>query len=253
MLSSVFFFQPLGQLAATLVALIVTASFKSSLTAGFKSSTDLSSSSDLYTFNCYQDQHCVRTVDIMWRIIIGLGAVPPVLALWFRLAILESPRYTADVLNENIQAYQQINLMGTNVKWRKRSRAIADYAMTGALSAGRSAGFEGAENSHLLVRGEVDGPLVAPRTSVQSITHNDVNDAVSNRPTVSAGRSQDTTDTSGIEPKDVAPNVPPGTPAPEAHVSSADDNSIKHYYWDLGHGWTLFACSLCWFCVDLPF
>jgi hypothetical protein len=28
---------------------------------------------------------------------------------------------------------------------------------------------------------------------------------------------------------------------------------INHYYGTLGHGWTLFACSLCWFCVDLPF
>jgi PHS family inorganic phosphate transporter-like MFS transporter len=112
MLSSVFFFQPLGQLAATLVALVVTASFKSSLTAGFKSNTGESLSGALYTFNCYQDQYCFRTVDIMWRIIIGLGAVPPVLALWFRLVILESPRYTADVLNENVQAYRQIHFMG---------------------------------------------------------------------------------------------------------------------------------------------
>jgi PHS family inorganic phosphate transporter-like MFS transporter len=252
MLSSVFFFQPLGQLAATLVALVVTASFKSSLTAEFKSNTGETPSSDLYTFNCYQDQNCVRTVDIMWRIIIGLGAVPPVLALWFRLAILESPRYTADVLNENVQAYKQISLMGGNADWRPAPRAGPDYAMTGALSTDPATG---AENRNLTACGAVEGASVRPKTSVRSITHDNANDAASNQPTTSAGRSQDTTDTSGIRPKDGAPNpnVPLGTPAQEARVSSADDNSIKRYYWELGHGWTLFACCLCWLCVDLPF
>ena len=253
MLSSVFFFQPLGQLAATLVALVVTASFKSSLTAGFENNTGESSSGDLYTFNCYQDQYCVRTVDIMWRIIIGLGAVPPVLALWFRLAILESPRYTADVLNENVQAYKQIHLIGSDVDWRRPSRAVPDSAVTEALSRGSATGFEGAENRRLIACGAVEGASVGPRTSVRSITHDDVNDVVSNQPTTSAGRSQDTTDTSGIGPKDAAPNVLPVTPTQETHVSSAGDNGIKHYYWELGHGWTLFACCLCWFCVDLPF
>ncbi len=33
----------------------------------------------------------------MWRLFIGLGAVPAVLALYFRLTIPETPRFTMDV------------------------------------------------------------------------------------------------------------------------------------------------------------
>jgi PHS family inorganic phosphate transporter-like MFS transporter len=253
MLSSVFFFQPLGQLAATLVALVITACFRNSLTAGFRGNPGESSSGDLFTFNCYQDEDCVRTVDIMWRIIIGLGAVPPVLALWFRLAILESPRYTADVLNENLQAFKQISLMGKDVGWRRPSKPVPDSAVTEALSRGRATGFEGAEDPDLMAHGAIQDASVGRRTLVRPISHGDINDAVSNQPTTSAERSQDTADISGIGPKDAVPNIPLGIPAEVVHVSSAGHNGIKHYYWDLGHGWTLFACSLCWFCVDLPF
>lgn len=253
MLSSVFFFQPLGQLAASLVALIVTACFKGSLTAGFQSNTGESSSGNLYTYNCYQDQNCVRTVDIMWRIIIGLGVVPLVLALWFRLAILESPRYTADVLNENMDAYKQIHLMGKHVDWRRSSRAVQVPAVVKVLSRGRATGSEGAENRHLTARGAVGSASVGSRGSVGPVTHDRVYDVVSNQPTNSAGQSQGITDTSGIRPKDAAPNELLDTPGQQAHASSAGDNGIRHYFRELGHGWTLFACCLCWFCVDLPF
>jgi PHS family inorganic phosphate transporter-like MFS transporter len=33
----------------------------------------------------------------MWRILIGLGAVPGVIALYFRLTIPETPRFTMDI------------------------------------------------------------------------------------------------------------------------------------------------------------
>jgi MFS transporter, PHS family, inorganic phosphate transporter len=212
MLGSVFFFQPLGQLAATLVALVVTASFKSSLTAGFQSSATENSSSDLYTYNCYQDQHCVRTVDMMWRIVIGLGAVPPVLALWFRLAILESPRYTADVLNENIKAYEHIHWMGLgdNIDWKQSPNAVPDSSVIQPSLRGHATGPEGHENGGPTAHGAFVGP--------------------------SAG----------------VPNENATDPDEKGHFLFEYEN-IKDYYWTRGHGWTLFACSLCWFCVDLPF
>ena len=38
----------------------------------------------------------------MWRLLIGLGCVPGVIALYFRLTIPETPRYTMDI-ERNVQ------------------------------------------------------------------------------------------------------------------------------------------------------
>jgi PHS family inorganic phosphate transporter-like MFS transporter len=52
----------------------------------------------------YKDQ--VNTdpayVDYIWRLLIGLGCVPGVIALYFRLTIPETPRFTMD-LERNIR------------------------------------------------------------------------------------------------------------------------------------------------------
>ncbi len=59
---------------ASLVALIVVAAYKDSIVAGN-----------------------VDRVDYCWRILIGLGCVPGVIALYFRLTIPETPRFTMDI------------------------------------------------------------------------------------------------------------------------------------------------------------
>lgn len=76
--------QGLGQLAASLMALIVVAAYKS----------DLSSVRDVSS--CHGE--CVAAVDKMWRIIIAFGGVPGWCALYYRLTIPETPRYTFDVM-----------------------------------------------------------------------------------------------------------------------------------------------------------
>ncbi|VVT49346.1 uncharacterized protein SAPINGB_P002225 [Magnusiomyces paraingens] len=43
------------------------------------------------------DHRCQKACDQMWRILIGFGAVPAIAALYFRLTIPETPRYTFDV------------------------------------------------------------------------------------------------------------------------------------------------------------
>ncbi|KAG6917700.1 hypothetical protein DXG01_001471 [Tephrocybe rancida] len=47
-------------------------------------------------------------VDTMWRILIGLGCVPGVLALYFRLTIPETPRFTMDIERNVHQATEDI-------------------------------------------------------------------------------------------------------------------------------------------------
>ena len=96
-MGSVFAMQGIGQLAAAMIALIVTAGFKESLLTAKT------------VAQC--DGVCQLAVDKMWRVIIGFGAVPGCIALYYRLTIPETPRYTFDVARdiekaaEDTQAY----------------------------------------------------------------------------------------------------------------------------------------------------
>lgn len=74
---------------ASLVAFIITSAYKSSILSS-PSVTDL------------------PPVDTMWRLLIGLGAVPGVVALYFRLTIPETPRFTMDIERNIAQASNDI-------------------------------------------------------------------------------------------------------------------------------------------------
>ena len=50
-------------------------------------------------------------VDYIWRILIGLGIIPGCLALYFRLTIPETPRFTMDIEHNVEQASADINLV----------------------------------------------------------------------------------------------------------------------------------------------
>jgi MFS transporter, PHS family, inorganic phosphate transporter len=94
MMGSVFAMQGFGQVAAGLVALICVAGFKGSL----ETARDYG--------NC--SGGCQASVDKMWRIIIGFGAVPGCIALYYRLTIPETPRYTFDVAKDVVKAQDDI-------------------------------------------------------------------------------------------------------------------------------------------------
>ena len=51
----------------------------------------------------------LRHVDYCWRILIGIGCVPGVITLYFRLTIPESPRFTMDIERNVKQASQDID------------------------------------------------------------------------------------------------------------------------------------------------
>ncbi|KAM3078183.1 acid phosphatase pho5 [Clarireedia jacksonii] len=85
-MGAVFAMQGFGQFGAGLVMLIVTAGFKESLLTAKSSAT------------C--QGVCGLAVDKMWRALIGLGAVPACIALYYRLTIPETPRYTFDVARD---------------------------------------------------------------------------------------------------------------------------------------------------------
>lgn len=76
MMSAVFAMQGIGQVTAGLVGLCTTAAFKSAI------------------------EYDQANLDYVWRIVIGIGAIPGMCALYYRLTIPETPRYTIDIENE---------------------------------------------------------------------------------------------------------------------------------------------------------
>lgn len=76
MMAGVFSMQGMGQLLSAVVALIVTVAFKRSLT-GVADMPDCG-------------YECQIAADRCWRIIVGVGALPAVVALYYRLTIPET-------------------------------------------------------------------------------------------------------------------------------------------------------------------
>ncbi|KAI0749613.1 phosphate transporter [Daedaleopsis nitida] len=88
MMTAVFANQGWGQFSAALIAFIVVSAYKSSLLK--------------------DDPAILAHVDFMWRILIGVGCVPGAIALYFRLTIPETPRFTMDVERNVKQASQDV-------------------------------------------------------------------------------------------------------------------------------------------------
>ncbi|KAI0899664.1 phosphate permease [Annulohypoxylon nitens] len=86
MMAAVFSMQGMGQLMAAIVALIVTASFKEAF------------SNVQGVDQC--DYACQIAADRCWRIIVGVGALPACFALYYRITIPETPRYTFEVAKD---------------------------------------------------------------------------------------------------------------------------------------------------------
>ena len=84
MIGAVFAMQGFGILSAAIVSTIILAIYKPHIEGDI-----------LY-------------IDYCWRILVGLGAVPAVVALYFRLTIPETPRYTIDIERNVTQAADNI-------------------------------------------------------------------------------------------------------------------------------------------------
>lgn len=83
-MSAVFASQGWGQVLGAIVAVICVKAGKSDINVSSKECGD----------------SCKKALDQMWRVLIGFGAVPGAMALYYRLTIPESPRYSLDVQND---------------------------------------------------------------------------------------------------------------------------------------------------------
>ncbi|KAL8276965.1 hypothetical protein RQP46_010600 [Phenoliferia psychrophenolica] len=94
MMTAVFASQGWGQLSAAIVALVVISAFKTQIIN-----------------DPLEDAH---HVDFCWRLLIGLGAVPGAVALYFRLTLPETPRFTMDVERNLQQAATDVDAFLAN-------------------------------------------------------------------------------------------------------------------------------------------
>jgi PHS family inorganic phosphate transporter-like MFS transporter len=104
MIGTVFAMQGFGQFFAAIMSLIVATGFKKTLQQVSKPG------------DCTGD--CQRAFDTMWRIVLGFGGIPGWFALYYRLTIPETPRYTFDVKHDLEKA--------TADSWRFRSGKIGE-------------------------------------------------------------------------------------------------------------------------------
>lgn len=111
MMAAVFAMQGFGQFTAALLSLIVTAAFRKRLERVHS------------VAQC--DAACLWSVDIMWRIIIGFGSIPGWFALYYRLTIPETPRYTFDVLYDVDKATADTH----RYRWGKTGEGITNRVL----------------------------------------------------------------------------------------------------------------------------
>jgi PHS family inorganic phosphate transporter-like MFS transporter len=109
MMTAVFAAQGWGNFAAVLISFIVTVAYKNKIIAD-------------------PDVNHLNHVDYMWRIVIGLGCVPGVVALYFRLTIPETPRFTMDIERNITQASEDINGVLTTGQFNHDPDAVVQRA-----------------------------------------------------------------------------------------------------------------------------
>ncbi|KAJ4347455.1 hypothetical protein N0V95_005417 [Ascochyta clinopodiicola] len=97
MMAWVFFAQPVGQLLANVLSLAAVEGYKPYITNSEKSCLD-------------DDLECFRSIDRLWRLVIGIGIIPAVLALGFRFTIPESPRYKLDILQNVSNVFEDTQI-----------------------------------------------------------------------------------------------------------------------------------------------
>ncbi|KAF9173934.1 Inorganic phosphate transporter pho84 [Mortierella sp. AD011] len=84
MMAAVFAMQGFGYLTTGIIAIILLAAFKSSI---------------------HDD---IKNLDYVWRILIGFGCIPALVAVYFRLTIPETPRYVLDIENNVNKAERDV-------------------------------------------------------------------------------------------------------------------------------------------------
>lgn len=213
MLAAVFFCQPLGQLIAVLMAFAATAGFRSHIsTLSDDTSCSVQATDPMGV-------ECARTVDRAWRLVAGLGAVPAVVALVFRLTIPESVYYILDIKNDSNEAMHAKDYFGSS---ENLGRGVQDSPSVDGLEQTPKATASG---HHVAA-----GPQL-PQPALQSNLHG-------------RGQSEDSA------PNSIGPIV---ESFEDPHPSQASRADLYEYLFTDGNWTDLFATAVSWMLLDFTF
>src|SRR5579862_5696503 len=117
-MAAMFAAQGFGAFAAALVSFLCVMGFKSALQAR----------------TC--DVTCQLALDKSWRIVYGLGILPAVIALYFRLTIPETVRYTLDISRDESNAVRDVVGFMDGLKVKEPKKYIdVEFDMQGGFQA----------------------------------------------------------------------------------------------------------------------
>ncbi|TAQ85275.1 hypothetical protein B7494_g6408 [Chlorociboria aeruginascens] len=204
MMAAVFLMQPLAQLLASVVGLAVL------LTVGRR----------LPALTTPEQQLEARYyVDKIWRYVVGVGAIPALVAIGFRLTIPESPRYTLDVDNDGARALRDtqiyLNIPRTSIV---SARGVGDHGN------GAAAGEAGLQP---MPRAALDPEAVHEEEDDDSMEIQDLSPAA--EPTEQEKEEEE--------------------PLPDPFAPS----ELYHFFWEEGNIRYLLGTSITWFLLDFAF
>lgn len=203
MLSWVFFAQPVGQLLANVLSLAAVEAYKPWI--------------EQHLHYCpHDDDECFRAIDRLWRLVVGIGIIPAVIALAFRFTIPESPRFTLDVVQ---------NTRGT----------VEDTANYFEVPEPNE------EYGNVEMMSTTHGVTISRRTSTCSdLAQDDVGDSESD----SEGRPSD----ADLQRPTASQQLPPGHPDSVPPLASWTD--AKKFFITEGNWQYLLGTSLAWLFLD---
>jgi PHS family inorganic phosphate transporter-like MFS transporter len=203
MMAAVFMMQPLGQLMASVVGLAVI------MTVGRNLPHPATSPED-YTAG-------TKTVDQIWRIVIGVGAFPALVAIAFRLTIPESPRYTLDVDHDGARALRDTQ------KYYNIRASIHE-----SIANGYTDDVEGDAGLQQMPRAATDDGEVVNDNDDDSMEIVDIGEAANSQHEDEAGEKQ-------------------AMPDPFSY------SELRRFFWEEGNIKYLVGTSLAWFLLDFAF
>lgn len=110
MMTATFWSQGWGQFAAALVSIVCLSAFKKQILNDPVNYAQYAPPRSLPVHNETDPRSLLRShIDFVWRLLIGLGAVPGAVALYFRLTLPETPRFTMDVERNIKQASTDVD------------------------------------------------------------------------------------------------------------------------------------------------
>jgi PHS family inorganic phosphate transporter-like MFS transporter len=195
MMAAVFFMQPVGQLLSQLVGLWVL--------LGYDHMYDLQ--------HCATRADCTKRVDSIWRWVTGAGAIPAVIAIYYRFRIKDPGLYDLDVKDRGGRALENTEKLYSGTS----TNASTEIAL-----------------QPVAVLNGANAP-------------SDEANAPTNEANVPVNRARPPASGAGQPADEVRP------PADDNLPVQFSKEDIYNYFWMQGNWRYLAGTSLCWFLLDL--